>query len=131
MFRNHFFHGILSGIMAALAAIIYNRIHIFATETDFSKIINPGTMISLNLIVCLLFSIAFYFFSLKWKKPVAILIFNILISIISFAFVVFPISVSLPLDIKNPELFPGLAVPMVFFPAISWFTFKPIFQEKK
>ena len=127
MFKRHFYHGLLSGIMAALAAIIYNRIHIFATETDFSAVVNTGTIISLNLIACLLISIAYYFF-LKIAKGQNIVLFHILVAVLSFAAVVLPISISLPLSVKNPELFPGLAVPMVFFPALAWFTFKPLFK---
>jgi hypothetical protein len=130
MFKLHFFHGLLSGIMAAIAAIIFNRIHFFATEADFSRIINAGTMFSANLIVCLLFSIL-YFLYLKILKGKAITIFHIILSVASFAATILPISISLPLDIKNPELFPGLAVPMVFFPAIAWFTFKPLFLPDK
>jgi len=110
--------------MAALAAIIYSRIHYFATEADFSGIINLGTMISLNLIVCLIISIAYYFFTIMTKRTI---VFHLFISILSFAAVIIPISVSLPLSIRNPELFPGLAVPMVFFPVLAWFTFKPLF----
>ena len=124
MFRKHFYHGLTSGIMAALAAIIYSRIHYFATEADFSGIINLGTMISLNLIVCLIISIAYYFFTIMTKRTI---VFHLFISILSFAAVIIPISVSLPLSIRNPELFPGLAVPMVFFPVLAWFTFKPLF----
>jgi hypothetical protein len=127
MFKRHFFHGILSGIMAAIAAIIYNRIHFFATEADFSRIVNMGTMISLNIIVCLIFSIAYFLFLRLWKGK-SILIFHIVISIMSFAAIIIPISISLPLDIKNPELFTGLAVPLIFFPAMAWFTFKPLFN---
>lgn len=126
MFKKHFYHGLTSGIMAALAAIIYSRIYYFATETDFSEIINPGTMISLNLIVCLIISIAYFFFNSKPKKN-RVLISHLLISILSFAAVIIPISISLPLSVRNPELFPGLAVPMIFFPAMAWFTFKPLF----
>lgn len=127
MFRIHFYHGALSGIMAAVAAIIYSRIHYFATQTDFSAIINLGTIISLNLIVCLIFSVGYYFF-LKIFKSRGIVYFHILLSILSFAAVIVPISISLPLSVKNPELFPGLAVPIVFFPALAWFTFKPLFK---
>jgi hypothetical protein len=131
MFKKHFYHGLTSGIMAALAAIIYSRIHYFATQADFSGIINPGTMISLNLIVCLIISIAYFFFVSNPKKN-RVLIFNLVISILSFAAVIIPISISLPLSVRNPELFPGLAVPMIFFPALAWFTFKPLFlQDEK
>jgi uncharacterized membrane protein len=127
MFKKHFYHGIISGIMAAIAAIIFSRIHFFATEADFSTIINLGTMLSLSLIACLVFSVAYYFFIKIWKNK-GIIIFHILLSILSFAAVIVPISISLPLSVSNPELFPGLAVPMVFFPALAWFTFKPIFK---
>jgi hypothetical protein len=131
MFKKHFYHGLTSGIMAALAAIIYSRIHYFATQADFSGIINLGTMISLNLIVCLIISIAYFFFVSNPKKN-RVLIFNLVISILSFAAVIIPISISLPLSVRNPELFPGLAVPMIFFPALAWFTFKPLFlQDEK
>jgi hypothetical protein len=117
--------------MAALAAIIYNRIYLFATEADFSSIVNAGTIISLNLIACLIFSIAFYFFTRITKGKRAVL-FNLLISVLSFACIIIPISISLPLSVKNPELFPGLAIPMIFFPALAWFTFRPLFtfEEK-
>ena len=112
--------------MAALAAIIYNRIHFFATEADFSGIINPGTIISLNLIVCLIFSTGYYLFTGIFKNK-GIIVYNLLISILSFTAIIVPISVSLPLSVRNPELFPGLAVPMIFFPALAWFTLKPVF----
>jgi hypothetical protein len=127
MFSKHFFHGLFSGIMAAIAAIIYNRVYFFATEADFSRIINAGTMISSNLIVCLLFSIAYFFF-IKLFRIKRTIFFHFIISILSFAAVIIPISISLPLDVKNPELFPGLAVPLVFFPALAWFTLKPLFE---
>lgn len=129
MFRSHFYHGVVSGIMAAVAAIIYNRIYYFATQADFSGILNFGTIVSTSLVVCMIFSICYYFYLIIFKKK-GIVYFHMLISILSFAAVIIPISVSVPLSVKNPELFPGLAVPIVFFPALSWFTFKPLFSEE-
>jgi apolipoprotein N-acyltransferase len=129
MFNKHFYHGLTSGLMASLAGIIYNHIYFFATQTDFSGLVNLGTIISLNLIVCIIFSSLYYFLQNRFKKN-GIFVFHLIISIISFAAVIIPISVSLPLSIKNPELFPGLAVPMVFFPVLAWFTFKPLFLSE-
>ena len=70
MFKKHFYHGLISGIMAALAAIIYSRIHFFAIEADFSGIINPGTIISFNLIACLIikYSILFLYQYIQEEK---------------------------------------------------------------
>ena len=129
MFAKNFYHGLASGIMAALAAIIYNRIHFFATEADFSRIINMGSMIGGSLLACMLIAVVYYFFT-RWFPKRAAVVFPFLLTIFTFAAVIVPISVSLPLDIKTPELFPGLAVPMVFFPAMAWFTLQPIFPLK-
>ncbi len=66
----------------------------------------------------------------KLLKKNADIFFNLSFTILSFASVIFPISISLPLDIKNPELFPGLTVPMLFFPALAWFTVRPLFMKE-
>jgi len=130
MFKRVFFHGLVAGVLAAIAAIIYNRIYFFATEADFSKILNIPSMIGLSLVICMIATFVNYGL-VKWLRQKGEIVFNFLFSIISFACVMFPISISLPLDIKMPELFPGLAVPMVFFPVIAWLTIKPLFQAKE
>ena len=59
------------------------------------------------------------------------IIFNLSFSILSFASIIIPIAAKLPLDVQNPELFPGLTVPMHFFPALGWYTLKPIFIKEQ
>jgi hypothetical protein len=127
MTKKTFYHSLLSGVLAALAAIVYSRIYFFATEVDFSKVLNPVNMIAINTLVCLMAGFIYNALNkfLKEKGEVA---FNFLFSISSFACVVLPISMTLPLTVLFPELFPGLAVPMVFFPALAWFTTKPLFH---
>ena len=126
----NFYHGAIAGILSALSCFIYNKIYLFATEVDFSKVLNAAAIIGANLLACIIASIGFGLFS-KWFKNKAEIIFNFLFTILSFASVIIPISISLPLDIKNPELFPGLAVPMHFFPVLSWLTIMPLFAETK
>ena len=126
MFKKIFLHGLVASLFASIAAIIYNRIYFFATEADFSKVLNPVSIIALNALICLL-AIFIYWPLLTWLKKKGEIVFNFVFSILSFACVIIPISITLPLDIQFPELFPGLAVPMVFFPAIAWFTIKPLF----
>lgn len=130
MFKGYFLHGLIAGILAAVAANIYNQIYFFATEVDFSRVLGPARILSLNLLFCLLAAFLNWFLTNRMKKK-GELVFNFLFSICSFALVMVPISISLPIDIKNPELFPGLAVPMVFFPALAWYTVVPIFREKR
>jgi hypothetical protein len=124
-----FLHSIVSGILAATAAIIYDRIYFFATEADFSKVLNTYNMVGLNVMICLIAGLIYAGLE-KALKEKGEIVFNFLFSISSFACVIIPISMTLPLTITFPELFPGLAVPMVFFPAMAWFTIKPLFVDK-
>ena len=129
MFKKYFLHGLVSGILAALAANIYTRIYFFATEVDYSSILGVSRIISLNILFCLLAAFVNWLL-VNWLKLKGEIVFNFLLSIASFALIIVPISISLPLDIKFPELFPGLAVPMIFFPALAWYTVVPLFREK-
>ena len=128
MYKKIFFHSITAGILAAIAANIYNRIYFFATEADFSKVLNTGKMIGLNILTCLIAGFI-YWGLIRWLNKRGEIAFNFLFSILSFAAVMVPISMTLPLKIEFPELFPGLAVPMVFFPAMAWYTVKPLFPN--
>ena len=130
MFKKIFFHALVASVLTALAAIVYDRIYFFATEADFSRIINISSIISLSVIICFCIGIVYYGIIRLFKSKAAI-VFNFLLAILSFCAVIYPISVSLPLDIQFPELFPGLAVPMVFFPLIAWHTIKPVFDTGK
>lgn len=129
MYKNIFFHAIAASALSALAAFIYSRIYFFATQVDYSLLINYKSIIGLSLIACMIASFLYYFLT-KWMKNRGEIIFHFLFSILSFAAVMAPISISLPLEIKFPELFPGLAVPLVFFPALAWFTIGPLFKHK-
>src|SRR5581483_8251881 len=55
------------------------------------------------------------------------IVFNLLFTLISFASLLLPIGFKLPLTIETPELFPGMVIPMHFFPALGWYTLKPLF----
>jgi hypothetical protein len=129
MYKRIFFHALVSAALAAIAGIIYYRIYFFATEADFSRILNPLSISAISIFVCMIASFI-YLALVKWLDRTGEIIFNFLFSITSFACVMVPISLSLPLDIKFPELFPGLAVPMVFFPALAWMTSRPLFARK-
>jgi hypothetical protein len=126
MYKRIFFHSLIAGVLAAVACVIYNHIYFFATEADFSRVLNTFSMTGYCISICLIAGFIYWAF-LRWLKRTGTIIFNFLFSILSFAAVVIPISVSLPLDIQFPELFPGLAVPMIFFPLIAWYTVQPLF----
>ncbi len=115
--------------MAAVAAIIFKRIHEFATYANFSKVVGVPVLFAVNLSVCLVAAILYWAF-LKWLGRKGEIIFNFLFVIGSFASIAWSFIITLPLDIQFPELFPGLTLPMHFFPALSWFTIRPLFMKE-
>lgn len=123
-----FIQSLVAGILAAVAANIYNQIYFFATEIDYSNIVNAVSLTSLNLIISLLAALLYWLLALLFKTRGPI-IFNFVFSVGSFACVIIPIAMTLPLTTPNPELFPGLTVPMVFFPCVAWMTIDPLFKK--
>ncbi len=127
--KKAFLHGILAGVLASAAGIIYFNIYQNTQGTEFNKIVNVRSISGVSIIACMLIALSYWllerFKKEKWKG-----ILNVLIALLSFASIISPISMSLPFDIKNPELFPGLVVPMHFFPALAFFTLVPFFKGK-
>lgn len=119
---------LVAGILAAIAANIYNQIYFFATQVDYSNIINIYSLVGLNLLVSLVAGLLYWLLTMFFKSTGAT-IFNFVYSVGSFACVIIPIAITLPLSTPFPELFPGLTVPMVFFPVIAWLTIDPLFKK--
>jgi len=128
MFKKIFLQAVLASVLVFAAAVIYKRIYFFATEADFSKVLSLSRLASLSLLISMLAAFLNYGFS-RWLGRRGETLFNFLFSILTFASVMIPISITLPLSIQFPELFPGLAVPLVFFPAMAWYTVNPLFSK--
>lgn len=125
--RNTFLHGITAGILAAVAGIIYFNVYQSALGTEFGKIVNAKSITGASVFGCLLMALSYWLLE-KFNKEKLKGALNILIAVLSFASIISVISMSLPLDIKSPELFPGLVVPMHFFPALAFFCIAPFFN---
>lgn len=121
--------GLSTGIFSFVACIVYDRIYFFALEANFSKLVNAASLAGINLLAGM-FAALGYWTMKKWFRNKTDIIFNLCFTILSFAAIIVPISINLPLDIQNPELFPGLTIPMLFFPAIAWYTLKPFFIKE-
>lgn len=122
-------HALISTVLATTACLIYNSIYSKAFYVDFGKVMNPAGIFITCLIGCLLMALA-YFFGMKWKGEASFGWINILISVLSFVSIIGVLGMQLPLDIESPEMFPGLAIPMHFFPALSFFAIFPFFKPK-
>lgn len=124
------FHGIVAGLLSGIAGIIYLNIFTQAFGVDFSQMVNMGSIMGSSLIGCMLMTLGYAALT-KLDKLNLEGWLNILIVVVSFASIIGPIGMSLPLDIEFPELFPGLVVPMHFFPALAFFAVYPFFKQKK
>ena len=123
-----FLQGLIAGIMAATASLIYNSIYKTAFVTNFSKVINPSAIIISSIFGCLLMSLG-YALLYKFNKIHLHNWLNVVIAILSFASIASPFAMSLPMDIESPELFPGLAIPMHLLPALCFFCLSSFFNQ--
>jgi ABC-type branched-subunit amino acid transport system permease subunit len=130
MFKKPLALGIVSGLLAGIAGIVYSRVYYTINESDFSKVASAVRIVSASVFGGVLAAIGYTLLD-KWLKTRGEIAFNLCFTLISFASLLAPIAVSLPRTIETPELFPGLVIPMHFFPALAWFTLKPIFIRSK
>lgn len=124
-----FTHGIVAGTLAAITSLIYVHVYQSALGASFDKIINSGSIVASSIFGCTLMAVG-YLLLVQFKKEKFTGILNLVIVGLSFASILGPIGISLPLDIEAPELFPGLAVPLHFFPALAFFAIEPFFRQK-
>lgn len=123
-------HGLLSAAVASVAAIIYNILYTKAFIVDFSAVLNTGGIIFSSTLGCVLMAVGYIMitgrYGTKWAGYL-----NLGYVLLSFVSILGLFSFHLPLEIESPELFPGLAIPMHFFPALSFMAFAPFFNYWK
>lgn len=112
---------VVSGILASITGICYQLAYESALNCNFSKIINPISISMASMIGTILMTFGYWMLS-KLKLERYQLWYYILINILSIASIIGPMGSTLPLDIENPELFPGLIAPLHLFPALSFIT---------
>lgn len=126
--KAHFYHGLIAGIFASLAAYVYNRIYGYALAVDFSVVVNLSGILAACFIGTVVAATVHFFFKKIVKKYTEVF-FNALFTIVTFASMLLPLSTSLPLEISSPELFLGLTIPMHMMPQLFWLTTKPMFHD--
>jgi len=130
MFNRSLLLGIISGVLAGIAGIIYARIYYKINEADFSVVVSSIRILSASLFGGVLAAMGYTLLS-RWLKTRGEIVFNFLFTLMSFASMLLPIAYKLPLNLETPDLFPGMVIPMHFFPALSWYTLKPLFIRNR
>ncbi len=126
MFKKSLLLGAVSGILAGIASIIYQKVYAASLGADFASIAKPLNIVLTTIASGLIAATGYWLFN-KWFKNKGEIVFNFGFVILSFASILPAFAFRLPFDMEMPELFPGLVVPMHFFPALAWFTLKPLF----
>ncbi|MEO6732607.1 MAG: hypothetical protein ABIN01_15410 [Ferruginibacter sp.] len=126
MFKKSLFLGLISGILASTASIIYQKIYAASLGANFNAIAAPLNIVLTCIVSGLVIGTGYGLFN-KWFKVKDEAVFNLVLTVLSFASILPAFAFRLPFDVETPELFPGLVVPMHFFPALAWFTLKPFF----
>ena len=126
MFKRSLALGVVSGLLAGIVSLGYARLYHSSSGADFSRVAGPVRIMASSLFGTVLAGMGYWLLD-KWLKQKGEIVFNFVFVILSFATLLAPIGAKLPLDLEAPELFPGLAIPMHLFPALAWFTIKPLF----
>lgn len=128
--RHLLWHGILSGVLASIGGVIYFEIYQYLMLTSFDAVVNWSSIVGASVLGCLLMTVG-YWLLMKFNLERFVGWLNVLIALLSFASIIGAMDTALPLDIEFPELFPGLVVPMHFFPALAFFAIYPFFKQNK
>lgn len=129
MFKKLLLLGAITGIASGVASIIYAQVYHGAFGVDFSAVVNPVGLLSSCLFGSVLASVGYWGLSKAITNGTEV-IFNIIFVLLSFASILAPLAAKLPYTVDFPELFPGFAIPMHFFPALFWFALRPVFFAK-
>lgn len=127
--KKHLIHGLAAGILAAIAGVIFLNLYKSLFLVDFSLVIDSVAIISSSIIGCMLMATGYILLD-KLKKPNFSGVLNLIIMVLSFLSIIPVMTMALPLEVEFPELFPGLVIPMHFFPAMIFFGIAPFFKEK-
>ena len=95
-------HGIIAGVLTAVAGIVYQMVYENALFLDFSLVINPGSIAGASIFGCVLMALGYWLLE-HFKKANLKGWLNVLITVLSFLSILGPLSMSLPLDIEYPE----------------------------
>ena len=105
--------GLVSGLLAGIAGVIYAHLYYTINEADFSKVASTINILAASLFGGVLAAIGYTLLD-KWLKTRGEIVFNLVFTLISFISLLAPIAVRLPRNIDTPELFPGMVIPIIF-----------------
>jgi len=132
MFKKALLLGITAGILSGIAAVIFAGVYKETMFTDFSPVVPTINLMGACMFGCVLASLG-YLGVIKISPKYGNIIFNFLFTFLTFASIIGPIAYKFPPELDVPGIdmitsyFIPFAITLHFFPALVWFTVKPIF----
>lgn len=120
-----------AGLVAAVALVLslsWYWIYSNAFLVDFSEVIPISAVVAATVFGTTLLCTVWFFAGKSGKRVAGWL--NVLILAVSFLSILPCFMVTLPLGVKHTELFPGMVVPMHFFPVMAFWALLPFFESK-
>lgn len=135
MFKNSFLSGLLAGTGALIACVVYSSFY-FNNLVDFSEVVTISRMAG----GCFAFGMTAAFLRFGMEKVIkkdmlAVFSTNILLSLLSIGAVFYVLKMDDPQFMNEDaqlfiDYYKGFIMPMLFFPALAWFTFTPLIFRK-
>jgi hypothetical protein len=132
MKTRHISFAIVTGLLSGVITLLYAKVYQEALIVDYSEVITTAA-IFISCIVGSILATAGYTALVKVIPKYGEIIFGLLFAMICFASIVGVFAVQLP-DSDDESyyfLIYGFAIPMHFFPFITWYVLKPIFIKAK
>lgn len=135
MFKNIFFTGLITGIFGTIISVAYFFVFKYSPlEVDFSEKASLTYLLGFNMMIGMVTCIVYFAIAKVIKKEkFAAFIVGFLLSGAAIALALkfmFTVDTQLVFKNENAELYKDfyyfILAPIAFFPALSWFTFKPL-----
>ncbi len=132
MLKKSLLLGVSSGVLSGVASVIFAVVYKETMFTDFSPVVSTMNLMGACVFGCVLASIG-YVGIMKFLPKSGNIVFNLIFTLLTFVSIIIPIAYKFPPELDVPGideitmLFIPFAMTLHFFPALVWFTLKPIF----
>jgi len=119
----------IASVMAVAFSLTYQWIYSEALLVDFSRIVSVPAVIG-AIVFGTTFIFTAHLFLTNYLGRNAEKWLNVLLMIITFLSILPAFAATLPLETEKPALFPGMVVPMHFFPAMAFWSLLPFYRKE-
>ena len=130
--KRNLIHGAIAGLLSGFTSVAYMNSYSNNMEVDFSATAAPIMIIITSIIGVVIAAVGHWgLHKFNWLGSKTDITFNLIFFFLSFISIFGTFGASLPEGTLKPELFPGMIIPMHFFPILFWLIVKPMFNEKQ